>query len=53
MASIVTIGVLVALIVMMVVFIYILLLGQSEYHKNGIVGSANRFLTTEIPKKLE
>lgn len=40
---------LVSLIVTLVVFIYILLFGQSTYHRNGIVGSMNRFLTTRLP----
>eukprot|EP01080_Neovahlkampfia_damariscottae_P007067 gene7067-11230_t len=31
--------------------LYILLLGQSDYHKNGIVGFLNRVITT-IPKRI-
>jgi hypothetical protein len=35
--------------VLTVAFIYILLFGQSDSHRNGLVGKLNRLLTTRLP----
>jgi len=41
--------VLVGLIISVVVLIYVLLFGQSDFHRDGCVGRANRFVTGELP----
>jgi len=37
----------------LVFFIYVLLFGQSDYHRNGVIGRINRFFTQRIPKILD